>query len=146
MRVRSLGGGSTLVAAVAAALLAACGGSFEHSKQRMEQLQIARKEARGAWIVVRFPNGDAAGELSGELVAAGADTVFVLTGAGLEALDARDLQRATVSAYEGPRTPGTSPILALRNPRPRDLDALASHSRFPQGLPAHFDRQAHSGP
>lgn len=135
----------TLAALAAAALLAACAAPFEYSKQRMEQLQVARKQARGGWIVLRFPAERPAREVSGELLAAGPDTVFVLTREGVAAVPSAQLPSAEIALYEGPNAAQGSPVLAAAAGR-AVWEPLVAHARFPQGLPPGLDRSSRLAP
>lgn len=149
-----------LAALATGALLAGCSAPFEHSKQRMEQLQVARKEARGARIVLRFTRELPVREVAGELIASGPDTVFVLGESGLAAVSSSELQAAEIAVREGPAGAMEPPILEVRQHELGDLvgdldrrrgrgerwKLLVQHARFPQGLPPGFDRQTSPGP
>jgi hypothetical protein len=121
-------------------LSAACGAPFERSKARMEQLALARRQASGAWIVLRYGRERPPRTLEGELLAANPDSIFLLTSAGVGAMPSRELKWARITLYEAPSKATGPPVRVIRLGRQDDWGALASHARFPQGLPADFDR------
>ena len=130
--------------AVAAAALTGCAVPFENSRERMLQLQDARAAARGAWIVVRDRDGVA--DASGELLAASADSVFVAGEHGFAAIASEIVARSAVTVYEAPSEPSDPPVLRLTGNDRKRWKTLVRYARFPQGLPAGFDRSAAASP
>jgi len=126
-----------------ASLLTACAVPVRQSKARIGELVIARKQARGAWIVLHYGRKGSTRSVSGELLAANADSIFLLASDHLHSMPTSATKTASVTVYEAPSQEGGPPVLVLR--RPWSWKTLVSHARFPQGLPADFARQA-AGP
>lgn len=79
----------------------------------------------------------------GELLAAGRDTIHVLTRSGMVAIPTSILHEAHTRLYEAPARTSGDPILSLnpggRGPGARSSwERLARYARFPLGLPAGF--------
>lgn len=131
-------------ALAAAVLLTGCGPSVQHRVPYLSGIQSARKAVRGAQVRVHFDWVPAPPHVTGELIAAGADSVWVLTGNHLAAIATPTLSDAIIQVYDGD-TPGP-PVLRLVHPGPQGWTMLARNARFPQGLPPGLDRSSLTAP
>ena len=110
-----------------------------------EWLPEARDLSRwpyGAAVEIRLDERGAE-PVRGELIAVGAETLFVLTPAGLRGVRRDHLGSVATRAdregkLQGPRIIGRGPW--LRSARARRWDELRAYARFPGGLPDSLDR------
>lgn len=116
------------------------------TKERLNEVVEARREARGAWIVVRSRPREEPPRLAGELLAATPDSIHVLTGRGVVSFAGTDLRRTEVMLYEAPRQVSKLPMLYLGPSAAKSPSELSRHARFPQGLPPGFDRDTRTSP
>jgi len=131
-------------ALVLAVLMTSCAPAGR-TRLQVEHIAEARRAARGAWIAFAYERGWGGrhrGEIrpayDGELLAAGRDTIYVLTRSGMAAVPTSILREARVLLYEAPSAPVADPALSLYPGRQDRWKRLVPYARFPQGLPAGF--------
>jgi hypothetical protein len=133
------------VALIAAVLLGGCGPAVQNTVPYLTHVREARKQVRGAQIKVQFrPQRP---DVTGELIAASADSLWYLADRHLETIATPELLRATIDVYEGGEAGWWQPpILHVIRPNRWACARLSRHARFPQGLPDGLDRTTLKAP
>lgn len=134
-------------ALIAAVLIGGCGPAVQNTVPYLTHVREARKEVRGARIKVQFKDGPVRPDITGELIAASADSLWFLADRRLETIPTGELRNTAIEVHEGAEPGWYQPPLArLLRPQPMACAALARHARFPQGLPAGLDRTTLAAP
>ena len=149
---RPFGGIRVCILALATlTLLGACSNT-QLANHRLEQRVVARKDVRGALIVIRFVLEDPPRAMSGELLAASADSTHILVDDSLVVVHVDDMLRADLAVYDPPGEVRKD-ALVLTHATSADSrwdgggfgsipwKKLAKYARFPQGLTTEFERR-----